>query len=205
MRRLLRWSAIGLVLAALVRPAACQIFAGDGGSPGGIVLSNFPSEATPTLVVAAPPPPPAAAPVKPRRDSMARRGLPYRAMIDAAARRVELPAQLLDAVISVESAYDPRALSSRGAIGLMQVLPATARRFGVADVRPERDNLAAGASYLRWLSDRFDGDLELMLAAYNAGEHAVDRAGRRIPDYPQTQDYVRRVVERLSVPGSEAP
>src|SRR5690606_6814993 len=100
---------------------------------------------------------------------------------------------LLDAIIQQESGYDPTAISSAGAVGLMQLMPATARRFGVRDRRDPLQNLRAGAAYIAWLMHSFNNDLDLVLAAYNAGEGAVRRHGNRIPPYPETQDYVARV------------
>lgn len=123
-------------------------------------------------------------------------------MIDSIASTVEVAPRLLHAVISVESNYDAKAVSPRGAVGLMQLLPATAKRFGVTDPFIERDNVYAGASYLKWLIGYFDGDIELALAAYNAGEQAVVKAGRKIPQYPETQAYVRRVMAILKTTGT---
>jgi soluble lytic murein transglycosylase-like protein len=113
------------------------------------------------------------------------------------AQNASLPPQLLHAVIAVESGYDARAVSSKGALGLMQLMPATARRFGVADAFDPQQNLAGGAAYLKWLLDRFGGDLELTLAAYNAGEGAVARAGHRVPPFAETRAYVPRVLDRM--------
>jgi soluble lytic murein transglycosylase-like protein len=110
--------------------------------------------------------------------------------------------ELLKAVVATESGFDAKAVSHRGAIGLMQLIPDTAVRFGVkakADatvaeqLTDPRTNIRAGARYLAWLLRRFDGRTELALAAYNAGEGAVDRAGRRIPPYPETRHYVSKV------------
>ena len=117
--------------------------------------------------------------------------------IRAAAQTHGLPLPLLSAVISVESGFDPRAVSPKGARGLMQLMPATAKRFGVNDVFAVSDNLRGGAAYLRHLMDLFDSDLNLVLAAYNAGEGAVMRAGRRVPAFPETQQYVAKVLSRL--------
>jgi len=117
-------------------------------------------------------------------------------LIIDAGRRAGVDAALLHAVVQVESAYNPRALSRAGAAGLMQLMPATARRFGVRDRFDAAQNLHGGAAYLAWLIEHFDGDLELVLAAYNAGEGAVRRHGNRIPPYNETRQYVRKVLAR---------
>jgi soluble lytic murein transglycosylase-like protein len=116
-------------------------------------------------------------------------------LIEATARRHRVDPALLMAMAAVESNFDPFAVSSKGACGILQLIPATAERFGVVDVFDARENLNGGAGYLRWLLDRFEGETELALAAYNAGENAVDRYGG-IPPYPETRDYVRRVLSR---------
>jgi soluble lytic murein transglycosylase-like protein len=116
-------------------------------------------------------------------------------LIDAIALSEGVDPALVHAVISQESAYHPTAVSRAGAAGLMQLMPATAARFGLTPEErfdPER-NVRAGIRYLRWLLARFDGDLELALAGYNAGEGAVLKYGRQIPPFEETQDYVRRV------------
>ena len=115
-------------------------------------------------------------------------------IIEAAARREHLHPQLLHAVVLAESAYDPQALSSAGAAGLMQLMPATAERFGVSDRWDPVANVNAGARYLRELLDLFEHDLRLALAAYNAGESAVMKYGNQIPPYPETQHYVQKVI-----------
>lgn len=115
-------------------------------------------------------------------------------LIDEAALHAAVSPALLRAVIAVESAFDPRAVSRKGAQGLMQLLPATARRYGVHRPLDPRDNLRGGASYIRDLLKRYGNDLELALAAYNAGEDAVDRHGRTIPPFPETQAYVPAVL-----------
>lgn len=124
----------------------------------------------------------------------------FAAEVAAAAARHDLNPRLLAAVVSAESAFDPRAVSRKGARGLMQLMPATAARFGVAArelFEPER-NLEAGARYLRWLIDRYDGALHLALAAYNAGEGTVDRY-RGVPPYRETRRYVLRIYELFGV------
>jgi soluble lytic murein transglycosylase-like protein len=98
-------------------------------------------------------------------------------------------------VVQAESAYNSKAVSTAGAMGLMQLMPATAERYGVADVWDPRQNLNGGARYLRDLLDMFKNNLKLALAAYNAGESAVMKYGNRIPPYPETQNYVRKVID----------
>lgn len=103
-----------------------------------------------------------------------------------------LDANLLLAVIEVESRFNPRARSPKNARGLMQLLPVTARRFEVQDIWDPFENLKGGMAYLRWLKEHYEGDLDLALAAYNAGEHIVQRYGG-IPPYPETRHYVKSV------------
>ncbi len=120
----------------------------------------------------------------------------YSAMITAAARNSNLRPELLHAVVLAESAYDPGAKSRAGAVGLMQLMPGTAQRYGVSARGrwdPEQ-NLKAGARYLRDLLKEFKFDLRLALAAYNAGENAVKKYGNNIPPYPETQRYVQKVI-----------
>lgn len=97
-------------------------------------------------------------------------------------------------MVTVESAYDPRAVSPKGATGLMQLMPDTAKRFGVTDRTDPLENLRGGARYLNVLMAMFDNNLRLVIAAYNAGEGAVMRNGNRIPPYPETRAYVPRVL-----------
>lgn len=121
-----------------------------------------------------------------------------------ASRDQDIDYELLKALIATESGFDSGAVSPKGAVGLMQVMPATAERYGVTgDARTPiarkladpRTNIKAGARYLRYLLDLFPGRIELALAAYNAGEGAVQRAGNRIPNYPETQNYVKTVMQ----------
>ena len=119
----------------------------------------------------------------------------YEQDIEAAAREHNVDPALVHAVISAESGYNPIARSRTGAAGLMQLMPETARRFGAHNPLNPVENIHAGVRYLRMLMDLFDNDLELVIAAYNAGENAVIRAGRRIPPYSETMTYVPRVLE----------
>ena len=131
---------------------------------------------------------------------------PWSEAIFAAARRHGLNPELIAAVARVESAFDPRAVSSKGARGLMQLMPATGRRFGLRPHElfdPEK-NLDAGARYLAWLAGRFAGDLRLVLAGYHAGEGAVERHGG-VPPYRETRAYLRSVYARLGLSDAGAP
>lgn len=119
------------------------------------------------------------------RDSIA-------AWINVLAPAYGLDAKLLLALVEVESRFNPRARSPKDARGLMQLMPATARRFEVDDIWDPFENLRGGMAYLRWLMDRYEGDLDLSLAAYNAGEHVVNRYGG-IPPYPETRHYVKTI------------
>lgn len=124
----------------------------------------------------------------------------YRDLIFAAARKHQVNPHLIAAVIRAESAFNPRALSPKGARGLMQLMPATAKRYGVRTAelfQPER-NIEAGVRYLSFLTDRFAGDLPRILAGYNAGEGSVDRYGG-VPPYRETQGYVRRILGYLGL------
>ena len=109
----------------------------------------------------------------------------YDSIIEKAALSAAVEANLLRAVIVVESGFNSRAVSKRGAVGLMQLMPATATRFGVSNPYDPRQNVHAGARYLKFLIDRFGQDVRLALAAYNAGEEAVDRNGGQIPPFPR--------------------
>lgn len=130
------------------------------------------------------------------RDRMAQ----WSPLIERVAREEGLNPALIHAMVQTESSHQPDAVSPKGAVGLMQLMPETAERFGLPrDARHQPEpNLRAGMRYLKWLLNYFDQDLALALAAYNAGEGAVDRYGRRIPPYPETENYVRQITHRLA-------
>ena len=123
-----------------------------------------------------------------------------RQVIGQTSSQFKVDPKLVDAVVRVESGYDPKALSPKGAQGLMQLIPATAARFGVRDPFDPAENVRGGVSYLSELLTEFNGSVPLTLAAYNAGEGAVERYGG-IPPYVETRDYVRRVTELYPASG----
>jgi soluble lytic murein transglycosylase-like protein len=122
--------------------------------------------------------------------------VPYERLIRQEAIRAGIDPELLLAVVRHESGFDPRAVSPAGAMGLAQLMPATARRFGVVDPFDPAQNLRGGARYLSFLLDRYAGDLTLGLAGYHAGEGTVDRYGG-VPPYPETRRYISRVLGEL--------
>lgn len=126
---------------------------------------------------------------------------PYVNEIIEASNRYGVPDRLVTAVIRAESGFNPRAVSPKGARGLMQLMPATASNLGVRNSFDPRDNIHGGVRHLRGLIDRFPGNLPLAIAAYNAGEKAVLTYGG-IPPYSETQDYVAKVMRLYGVPES---
>ena len=120
------------------------------------------------------------------------------AMADRHAETHAINPALVRAVIQAESAWNTRAVSPKGALGLMQLMPETATQLGVVDPFDPAQNIRAGVRYLKWLLDRYDGNAELALAAYNAGPGAVDKYGK-VPPYRETQAYVRKIVSVTEV------
>lgn len=121
--------------------------------------------------------------------------LPYNQEVVIAANATAIEPALIHAVIAVESKHNAKAISKKGAYGLMQLMPATARRFQVIDKHDPKQNILAGAKYLRELLDLFNGDLKLTLAAYNAGPGAVKKYNGRVPPYAETLKYVPKVLK----------
>ena len=122
----------------------------------------------------------------------------YEALIQNLCKKYKMDTALVKAVIKAESDFDPNAVSKSGAQGLMQLMPGTAQDLQVSDSFDPRDNLDGGIGYLRKLLDMFNGNLKLALAAYNAGENAVIANNYQIPPYPETQNYVKKVLSFLS-------
>ena len=146
-----------------------------------------------------PPQPVVAKPPSPPNDPVpARTAGPYRDLIRAAATRHALAPELIESVILVESNFEARAVSRKGARGLMQLMPATAARLGVRNVFDVRQNVEGGVRHLRYLVDLYGGNLALALAAYNAGVEAVGRYGG-IPPYAETRAYVQRVLRSVAL------
>jgi soluble lytic murein transglycosylase-like protein len=175
--------------------AGAQIYGGVS-SDGRVVLSNFRSEEARAIVVVD-----GAAPATSRVHTT----LPdqrFSTLIQKAARETDLSPGLLHAVIAVESGFNERAVSIRGAKGLMQLMPATANALGVTDPFDPGQNISAGAAHLKSLLGRFDDNLELALAAYNAGADAVVKAGYQVPHFAETRAYVPRVIARLRLADS---
>jgi len=123
-----------------------------------------------------------------------KRYVEYAELIQEAATQTNLEPALLHAVIQAESAYNPNAVSPKGAVGLMQLMPGTAKRYGVSDSTDAAENIEGGARYLSDLLEMFSDDKQLAVAAYNAGEGAVIRYGYKIPPYKETKNYVKTVM-----------
>ncbi len=118
----------------------------------------------------------------------------YSSIILAAAQKYKVDEALIHAVIRAESAYDANAISTAGAVGLMQLMPGTAKQYGANNRTDPKQNVFAGTRYLKYLMSLFPNKLELAVAAYNAGENTVKRYSNKIPPYPETQKYVRQVL-----------
>jgi soluble lytic murein transglycosylase-like protein len=129
------------------------------------------------------------------RDRVYRRKSEFAPMIQRIAKNAGVNVHLIHAVVQAESGYNPKARSHAGAIGLMQLMPATAKRYGVNNIWDPEQNLTGGTQYLRDLLELFDNDLRLAVAAYNAGEGAVLKYGNQIPPYRETREYVKKVIK----------
>jgi soluble lytic murein transglycosylase-like protein len=177
-----------------VGPAAAQIYSWHDAN-GNLVLSDRPLKtAEHTFVV------PEATSVRATRPAPLERSRLYDDLIEEHARLNSIRSDLVRAVVQVESGFNPYAVSPKGALGLMQLMPATAQQFGVRNPFDPQENVRAGVAYLRQLLDRYENDERLALAAYNAGPGAVDRHGQNVPPYRETRDYVARINKMASAP-----
>jgi soluble lytic murein transglycosylase-like protein len=183
-----------LALAADAQPVRAQIYSWRDAN-GVLTLSDRPQGSSARAVKV-----PVDPAVKVTIDSAPRllapppaRQTSYEPLIQHHAGLRGIRAALIRAVIQIESAFNPRAVSPKGAMGLMQLMPATAREFGVLDPFNPAENIRAGVSYLRQLLDRYNHNEHLALAAYNAGPRAVEKYGNQIPPYKETQNYVRKI------------
>jgi len=182
--RFLFMAAVCLTVAA---PAQAQIYSWRDAA-GRLVLSDRPLGVVEHTYAV-----PKADSIVVTRPGAAKRDREYDGLIVEHARLNDVRPDLVRAVVQVESGFNPGAKSPKGAIGLMQLMPATARQFGVIDAFNPTENVRAGVKYLRQLLNRYDDDEQLALAAYNAGPGAVDRHGHNIPPYRETRDYVSRI------------
>jgi soluble lytic murein transglycosylase-like protein len=183
---------LGIMSALFAHGSSADVFAYTD-AQGVPHFSNVPADPRYQLLIASPSDDTAGLPPGKVRGWITKSAA-YDSYIEAAARTNTVHAALIRAVIVVESGFNPRAVSKRGAKGLMQLLPETARRYGAADVFDPGQNILAGTRYLGDLIVRFDSNLELALAAYNAGEDAVARYGGHIPPYKETLQYVPNVL-----------
>lgn len=192
------WAIAILMLAVCAAPGFARADVYSFTDTNGVThFSNVPTDSRFTLLIAAPS---ADAPAKAGSVDWLARSAQYDGVIRGAAKEATIQAALVRAVIVVESGFNPRAVSKKGAIGLMQLQPATAKRYGVTNIFDPEQNVRAGARYLSDLLTRFHSNLALALAAYNAGEDAVERYGRHVPPYRETLAYVpsvMRVYQRL--------
>ena len=179
-------------------PAMADAF-GYADESGAIYLTDTPTDSQYALLEAAPPEP--VLPIvsslpstTPNALRIIQANAPFHDVIKSAAEASGVEDKLLHAVITAESNYNPRAVSPKGAKGLMQLMPATARQYGVSNVFDPAQNIQGGARYLAYLKTLFNGDLALTVAAYNAGENAVIGHGRKVPPFRETTAYVSKVL-----------
>jgi len=172
-------------------PASAQIYSWRD-ARGNLVLSNRRQPGGAAQVIASYPVPQAEN-IRATRFAAADRGRLYDELIADSARTSGVRPDLVKAVVQVESAFNPNARSPKGAMGLMQLMPATAEQFGVRNPFNPVENVRAGVAYLRQLLDRYQDNEELALAAYNAGPGAVDKHGQTVPPYRETRNYVAQV------------
>jgi soluble lytic murein transglycosylase-like protein len=190
-RRLLLAVALCAVTPSL---AHAQIYAWRDAA-GNLVLSDQPKDPSAKTYAVAPTNSSQPAPVgfRTTKAALSERAAAYNDLIVEHSTRHALSPHFVRAVIQAESAFNPRARSVKGAMGLMQLMPAIARAYGVFDPYNAAENIRAGVAYLRSLLDRFNQDESLALAAYNAGPGAVEKYGRTVPPYKETRNYVAKI------------
>jgi len=194
-----RTAIAAFVWVGLALPASAQIYTWRDAN-GNLVLSDRkPAGVSATLHSYDVP---HAETIRATRYAAPERSRPYDDLIDEHSRLQGVRPDLVRAVMQVESAFNPRARSPKGALGLMQLMPATLRQYGVGNPFDPTDNVRAGVAYLRALLDRYGNDETLALAAYNAGPGAVDRHGQAVPPYRETRNYVAQI-NRMA--GTQAP
>jgi len=184
----LRWVMIALCLSAAA-PAQAQIYSWKDAN-GNIVLSNKRPDSNVQVASYAVP---KADGLRATRSVTSERARAYDDLISEHSRTQGVRPDLVRAVMQVESGFNPYARSPKGAMGLMQLMPATAKQYGVRNAFSPAENVRAGVAYLRQLLDRYQNNEELALAAYNAGPGAVDKHGQTVPPYRETQNYVTRI------------
>jgi soluble lytic murein transglycosylase-like protein len=190
------WPNLLLILAVVAAPGLARADVYSFTDANGVShFSNVPSDSRYQLLISTSSEVAAGTPAKEHSIDWLARSAQYDGVIKGAAQAATIQAALVRAVIVVESGFNPRAVSKKGAIGLMQLQPATAKRYGVKNIYDPGENVRAGAHYLSDLLARFDSNLELALAAYNAGEEAVERYGRHVPPYRETLAYVPSVMK----------
>ena len=184
----LRYMVIAVCLAAAA-PAQAQIYSWRDAS-GNLVLSNKrPATSAPLTSYSVP----KAQGVRATRSAISERARAYDDIISEHSRTHRVRPDLVRAVMQVESGFNPYARSPKGAMGLMQLMPATAKQYGVRNAFNPTENVRAGVAYLRELLDRYQNNEELALAAYNAGPGAVDKHGQTVPPYRETRSYVSQI------------
>jgi hypothetical protein len=193
-RNPLRYLGLGVLCLGFAAPASAQIYSWRGADGKLMVSNKRPTAAADIRSYAVP----GAASVRATRYVAAERARAYDEIITEHCRTHGVRPDLVKAVMQVESAFNPRARSPKGALGLMQLMPATAREYGVQDPFDPAQNVRGGVAYLRHLLDRYDNNEQLALAAYNAGPGAVDKYGQSVPPYRETRNYVARI-SRMTV------
>ena len=187
---------IAALLLGLSAPAQAQIYSWRDAN-GNLVLSNKRPATSVSLASYAVPKAPS---VRVTRSAVPDRALAYEDLISEHSRNNGVRADLVRAVMQVESGFNPLARSPKGAMGLMQLMPATAKQYGVRNAFNPADNVRAGVAYLRELLDRYQNNEELALAAYNAGPGAVDKHGQSVPPYRETHSYVAQIGKMAGKP-----